>query len=120
MDAITGYIAVHPTVFVICIILIVLLILNIIFKSMVKFIIAMLIIALVAFGYFYFKAPGDISQQDTESGGFIKSSINQIKDTGKNFIKDGKDLYNKGKAAPKEVDKLLDSSGKELDKELKK
>ena len=117
MDTINGYISANPVAVTVGVILVVLFILNIIFKSTVKLFIAILIIATVAYGYFYFRSP---SGTPKSPGDVVKAGITQIKDTGKNFISDGKDLYKKGKSAPKEVDKMLDSSNKELDKELKK
>ena len=119
MDAITGFMSAHSTAFVIGIIILVIIILNFIFKSIAKLLIAIVIIALITFGYFYLKNPTDMPKPLGESVEFMKSGIDQVKDKSKSFVKDSKDLYDKSKSA-KDVGKMLDSSKKTLDKELKK
>jgi len=120
MDAFTGYISAHPTVLVIGIVLIVIIVLNFIFKSMLKLLVGLLIVAIVAFGYFYLKNPNDMPDSAGQPVKIMKSSINQIRDKSKGFVEEGRDLYKKTKNAPKDVGKMLDSSKKDLDKEFKK
>ncbi len=119
MDFISNFASAHSTAFAIGIVLLILIIMNFILKSMGKLLMALIIIALIAFGYFYLKNPSNIPKPASESVEFFKSGASQIKDRSKNFVKDSKNLYDQSKSA-KDVGKMLDSSKKELDRELKK
>lgn len=120
MDAISGYISTHPAIIVIGVILIVLLFLNFIFKNLIRLIIIALFFLLAAFGYYYFHNPVETKEKVKKSVQMVESGISEIKDKSKNFYQDGKELYKKTKEAPGGVNKLLDASDKELEKELKK
>lgn len=80
----------------------------------------MLFVLLAAFGYYYFKEPSTVPEKIKESIETMKSGINDIEDKSKNFFTDSKNLYKKTKEAPGSVNKLLDGSNTELDKEFKK
>jgi hypothetical protein len=120
MDAITGYVSANPEVLVIGVILIVILLLHFIFKSMIKLLLVILLISLVAFGYYYFKDPGEMPGKVKKSVEMMNSSINELTDKSKSFVKDSKDLYNKSKDVPKDINKLIDASDKESEKDFKK
>jgi len=117
MAAITGYLSAHPAVLVICAVIIVILFLQFTFKSMIKLVLIMFFILLAVFGYYYFKDPGTMPKNIMES---IESGVNGFSDRSKSFFKDSKDLFNKGKEAPGDVNKLLKDSDKEMDKNIKK
>jgi apolipoprotein N-acyltransferase len=119
MDAILNYIAAHQVMFIIGASLIVVLFLNFTFKSLAKFIWIVLFILLAVFGYYYFKDKDSTTDETHKSTEVMQSFIDDIKAKSKSIWEDTKDLYRKSKAAPKEMDKLLDASDKELDKEFK-
>ena len=116
MDAITGYISAHPAVLVIIVIFIIVLILHFIFKNLIRLALIMLFILLAAFGYYYFKDPDKMPEKIEKSINMMKSGINEIVDTSKNFRKDTKELFKESKEMPGEVNKLL----KDTDKEWKR
>ena len=120
MDAILDYISAHQVIFVIGASLIVILFLNFTFKSLAKLFWILLIILLAVFGYYYYKDKDSTTNTTHQSTEMTQSIIDDLKAKSKSIWADMKDLYRKTKAAPREVDKLLDASDKELDKELKK
>jgi apolipoprotein N-acyltransferase len=120
MDAIIDYIAAHQVIFIICASIIVILILNFTFKSLAKLLWIALIILLAVFGYYYFKDKDSTTDKTGQSTEIMQSVIDDLKAKSESIWEDIKDLYRKSKAAPKEVNKLLDASDKELDKEIKK
>ena len=120
MDAITGYISAHPALLVLGVIFIILLLLNLVFKSIMKLVLVILFILLAAFGYYSFKEPGTMQDKINKSVELMKSGFSDLADKSKSFYTDSKDLYKKTKDAPGQVNKLLDTSDKELKKDFKK
>jgi hypothetical protein len=120
MDAITGYLSTHPAVLVIGVIFIAILILHFIFKNLAKLVLIMFFILLAAFGYDYLKDPDKVSEKIKKSVEIVKSGISDIKEKRKTIYKDTKELYNKGKEVPGDINKLLKESDKDADKEFKK
>jgi len=120
MDAITDFITTHPALFGIGIALIIVLFLHFTFKSMVKLFVIICLIVLLVFGFYSFKDKDSMNEGLNESTQVTQSAMDNLKTKFFNMIDDLKDLYNRSKAAPKEVDKLLDASDKQLDKEIKK
>jgi predicted negative regulator of RcsB-dependent stress response len=116
MDTITGYMSAHPAIVVTGVVIIIVLFLHFTFKSLIKLLFIVLIILLAIFGYYSFKNQGT----NNESTATTQSVVDNIKDKSKNFANDIKELYRKGKAGPKEVNKMLDASDKEMEKEMKK
>ncbi|MGB5219082.1 MAG: hypothetical protein WBN66_12375 [Smithella sp.] len=119
METITGYLSAHPTALVIGVSIIILFVLIFTVKSALKLLLGLLILAVVAYGYFYLKDPAHMPKPQ-ESVEIMKSGIDQIKDKSKSFVKDSKDLYKKTKTAPKDVGRMLESSRKEVDREFQK
>lgn len=120
MDAITGYISVHPAVLVIIVIFIIILILHFIFTNLIRLALIMLFVLLAASGYYYFKDPDKMPEKIEKSINMMKSGINEIVDTTKSFRKDTKKLFKESKEVPGDVNKLLKDSDKSADKEFKK
>lgn len=120
MDAITDFISAHPAIVGMGVALFIVLFLHYTFKSMVKFALIILFILLVVFGYYSFKDKDTITDETNGSTKMTQSVIDDIKYKISHMMEDMKDLYRKGKAAPKEVDKLLDASDKQVDKDFKK
>jgi apolipoprotein N-acyltransferase len=120
MDTITGYISAHPAILLIGVVLFIVLFLHFTIKSLVKLVLIILFILLAIFGYYSFQDQDTMSDKTKESTDIIQSVMDDLKAKSKSFFTDSKDLYNKSKDAPKEVDKLLDTSDKELEKDFKK
>ena len=120
MDAITDFITTHPAIFGMGVALIIVLFLHFTFKSMVKFFVIIFLIVLLIFGFYSFKDKDPMNEGINKSTQMTQSAMDNLKTKFFNMIDDLKDLYRRSKAAPKEVDKLLDSSDKQLDKEIKK
>jgi hypothetical protein len=80
----------------------------------------MLFVLLAASGYYYFKDPDKMPEKIEKSINMMKSGINEIVDTSKNFRKDSKELFKESKKMPGEVGKLLKETDKQVDKEIKK
>ena len=118
MEAITGYISDYPAILVIGVTLIIVLFLHFTIKSLLKLVLIMIIILFAVYGYYHFKDPESMTGKTTESKEIVQYLIDDVKSKSKTFFEDMKDIYRKGKNAPKEVDKLLDSSKEELDKEF--
>jgi len=79
-----------------------------------------LFLLLAAFGYYYFQDPDKMTEKIEKSINMMKSGINEIVDTSKNFRKDSKELFKESKEVPGDVNKLLKDSDKSADKEFKK
>lgn len=120
MDAIIDFISAHPAIAGLSVALIIILFLHFTFKNLVKFVLIILVILMILFGINSFKGKDTLNGEPKESTKLTQSVIDDIKFKMSHMIKDMKDLYRKSKTAPKEVDKLLDSSDKQLDKEFKK
>jgi len=93
----------HPSVMVGLIIFVVIVILYFIVKQFIKLALIVLIIALAVGGYFYLKDPDKVK----DSIGKVKTGTEAVVDKSKQFYKDGKQLIDKGKEVPGEVDKLM-------------
>lgn len=120
MDAWTGYISAHPALVAMGVALVIILFLHFTFKSLAKLLLIGLIILLAIYGYYSFKNKDAANEATSQPKEMVQSVLDDVKAKSKTFASDVKDLYRKSKAAPKEVDKMLDASGKEVDKEIKK
>ncbi len=120
MDAITDFISAHPAIAGLSVALIIVLFLHFTLKGLVKFVLIVLFILMIIFGINSFKGKDTLNGDTKESTKMTQSVIDDIKFKMSHMIDDMKDLYRKSKAAPKEVNKLLDSSDKQLDKDFKK
>ncbi|PKN06368.1 MAG: hypothetical protein CVU72_04835 [Deltaproteobacteria bacterium HGW-Deltaproteobacteria-7] len=120
MDAITGYISAHPAALVIGVIFIIIFLLHFIFKSLIKLVLIMLLVLGIAFGYYYFQDPAKVPENVKETMEIIKSGANDMVEKSKTFFSDSKKLYKETKEGSGDVNKLLNESGKEVEKEFKK
>ena len=120
MEAIIAYISSHPSAFIMGIIIIILLLLNFVFKSLIQLVLVAFFILLAVLSYYYVKDPGEMQTKVKNSFEFIGSGITEIRDKSKNLYKDSKELFNKTKEAPGSVNKLLDASEKQVEKDARK
>jgi Ca2+/Na+ antiporter len=103
MDAITGYISAHPAVLTILIVFVVMVILYFVFKQLIKLALVILLIVLAVVGFYYIKDPDTVKKAiDTMSAG-----VDEAKEKGKSFFRDSKNLFNKTKEVPGEIDRLI-------------
>jgi glucan phosphoethanolaminetransferase (alkaline phosphatase superfamily) len=107
MDAIAGYIAEHPAMLIMIIVFVIIFILYFIFKKLVKLTLVVLFILLAAAGYYYFKDPNKTAEKIKNTSDMINAGINEVVDKSKNLYKDTKDLYEKSKEVPGDINKLL-------------
>lgn len=106
MDAINGFIAEHPSVLIMVIVFFLILFLYFIFKKLIKLILVILVILLLGGGYYFVKNPDNINKSiDT-----VNAGIDELVDKSKNFYKDVKELFAKGKEIPGNIDKMLKDS----------
>ncbi len=106
MEAIIGFITEHPSVLIMVIVFFLILFLYFIFKRLIKFIFVVLVILLLGGGYFFIKDPNNIKKSiDT-----VNAGIDELVDKSKNFYKDIKVLFEKGKEVPGDLNKMLKDS----------
>ena len=112
MEAITGYFTAHPIAFKVVIIFIMIVIAYFIFKQFLKLSLVLLLIVLAGAGYHYFNNPGKMSEDVQKSISTVKSGVEKSK----NFYKDTKELIDKTKKVPGDVNKLLKSTEDKAEK----
>jgi hypothetical protein len=110
MEGISDFLLSNPIISIIGVIFVLTLIFFIIFKSMAKLIMIFFIIFLVMLGYYYYQDPDKVR----ESCRALVSDITQLSGKRKTFIQDSEEVLKKAKDAPGQVNKMLDSSKKEL------
>jgi len=82
------------------------------FKSLSKLVMILFIVFLVIVGYSYFKDPEKIRDYCANT----LSGITDLSGKRKTFVEDSQDVLKKTKEAPGQVNKMLDTSRKELNK----
>jgi hypothetical protein len=103
MDAITGYLTANPTVFKVMIIFVLIIVAYFIFKQFLKLSLVLLLIVLAGAGYHYFNNPQNMSEDVQKSISTVKSGVEK----GKSFYKDSKELIDKTKKVPGDINKFL-------------
>ena len=107
MSSITEYLSAHPAIITLVVIFVIILILYFIFKQFIKLVLIMLMIVLAVAGYFYFQNPDKMAERIKLTVDTIKSGTNEIVEKSKSFFTDLKELVDKTKEVPGEVNKLL-------------
>lgn len=106
MDTIAEYISSHPAVLTIIVIFVVIIILHFIFKQFIKLALVILLIVMAVVGFYYIQDPDKIKKTiDT-----IGAGVDEAKEKGKSFFKDSKNLIDKAKDVPGDVNRLLKNS----------
>ena len=111
MDAIMEYLSSHPAMLTVLVIFAVIIILYFIFKQFVKLALVLLLIVLAAAGYYYFQNPNKMSEKVKESIGTVKSGTDKVMEKSKSFYKDSKELIDKTKEVPGDVNRLFKGEG---------
>jgi hypothetical protein len=112
MEALSSFVSSNPIISVIILVFVSALILFFTFKSLSKLVMIVFVIFLVVIGYYYFQDPEKVRDSCTA----VLSGITDISEKRKTFVEDSQEVINKAKEAPGQVNKLLDSSKKELNK----
>ncbi len=109
MDAIAGYLTANPTVFKIMIVFVLIVVAYFIFKQFLKLSLVLLLIVLAGAGYYYFNNPHKMSEDVKRSITTVKSGVEK----GKSFYKDSKELIDKTKKVPEDVNKFFKRSSED-------
>lgn len=113
MDTIINYISAHPSVITVLVIFVVIVILYFIFKQFIKLLLIVLFILMAVGGYHYFKEPDKTAEKIKQSIETFQTGTDEITDKCKNFYRDTKELFNKAKKVPGDINRLLqDPNGK--------
>ena len=73
----------------------------------------MLFILMAVGGYYYFKEPDKTAEKIKQSIETFQTGTDEITDKCKNFYRDTKELFNKAKKVPGDINRLLpDPNGK--------
>jgi glucan phosphoethanolaminetransferase (alkaline phosphatase superfamily) len=116
MDAIMEYLSSHPAMLTMLVIFAVIIILYFIFKKFIKLVLVLLLIVLAAAGYYYFQNPNKMSEKVKESIDTVKSGTDKVVEKSKSFYKDSKDLIDKTKEMPGDVNRLFKGEEKKAGK----
>jgi hypothetical protein len=119
MDAITGYVASHPTILKMMVIFVLIIIAYFIFKQFFRLSLILLLIILAVVGYFYVQNPQKTSERVKKTIDTVTSGTTNVVEKSKSFYKDSKRLINKSAELPGDVNKLMEGSEKKDDKEDK-
>jgi len=114
MDSFLNNLSSHqPSLTVVAIIA--LLIVYFLFKKLVKMALIFTLILLAVGGYLYTKDPKKISESIKQTVEKVKLDPGKLMEKGKNAYRDGKDLFERGKKLPGQIDRLI--TGKEKKEE---
>lgn len=116
MDTVTNYISAHPSVITLLVIFVVIILIYFVLKQFIKLLVVMLIILMAAGGYYFFKEPDKTTERIKQSIDTLQSGTDEIADKCKNFFRDTKELFNKGKKVPGEINRLLQDSDEKAGK----
>jgi uncharacterized protein YoxC len=103
----TEYLAAHPAIITFIVIFVIMLILYFVFKQFIKLALVILVICIVVAGVFYFQNPDKTVERIKLTADTIKSGTTEIVEKSKSFFKDAKELFNKTKEVPGDLNKLL-------------
>jgi hypothetical protein len=116
MDTIINYILAHPAVITLFVIFVVIIFLYFIFKQFIKLVVVMLVILMAAGGYFYLQEPDKTALRIKQSTDTLQAGMDEITNKCKNFYRDTKELFNKGKKVPGDINRLLQDSSEKAGK----
>lgn len=112
MEALSSFIASSPIISLVILVFVLTLILFFTFKSLSKLVMIMFVIFLVGLGYYYYQDPEKVRDSCVS----MLSNVMDLSEKRKTFVQDSEDVLKKTKEAPGQVNKLLDTSKKELNK----
>ncbi|MFO7569979.1 MAG: hypothetical protein R6W75_09295 [Smithellaceae bacterium] len=110
MEAISSYFAANPAVVTLLAIFLFLFILYTILKKFIKFAVVLIFVVLLVGGIYLFKDPASMPEKIRTGVETLKAGGEQIGDKFSNFWQDTKELFNKGKKVPGDINRMLDVS----------
>lgn len=116
MECVYNYFSTHPTAYTLLAIFIVIVILFFILSKFIKLTILFLFIILLVGGVYLSKDPATMPDKIKKSMETLKSGGEQIVDKVSNFWRETKDLADKAKKVPGELNKLLDAAKEDVGK----
>lgn len=120
MDAVSSYFSANPAAFTLLTIFIVVMILFFILKKLIKLAIVVVFVILLAGGVYLFKDPASMPDKIREAVETLQAGGEQIGEKFGYFVDDTKNLAGKVSKAPGEINKMLDTADKDIEKEYKK
>lgn len=120
MESVSAYFAAHPAAFTLLLIFVVIMILYFILKKFIKLTVVLVFIILLVGGINLFKDPATMPDKIKKSVETLKSGGEQIMDKVSNLWRDTKDLAGKAKKVPGDINKMLDTADKDVQKNFKK
>jgi uncharacterized membrane protein len=116
MEAISNYFAANPAVVTLLAIFVVLFILYSILKKFITFTVIIVFFIMLTGGIYLFKDPASAPDKIRNGVETLKSGGEQIGEKFGNFWEDTKDLFNKGKKVPGDINRMLDASKESVGK----
>jgi len=101
------YLSTHPAILTGIIIFVAVAILYFIFKQFIKLAIVILLIALLAGGYYYLQDPKKMTEKLKTSMEKVQTGTDKVVEKSKTFYKDSKELLGKAKEMPGDVGTVL-------------
>ncbi len=116
MECVYDYFSTHPAAYTMLAIFIVIVILCFILSKFIKLTILLLFIILLVGGVYLSKDPATMPDKIKKSVETLKSGGEQIVDKVSNFWRETKDLADKAKKIPGDLDKMLDTAKEDVGK----
>lgn len=116
MECVYDYFSTHPAAYTLLAIFIVIVILWFVLSKFIKLTILLLFIILLVGGVYLSKDPATMPDKIIKYMETLKSGGEQLVDKVSNFWRDAKDLADKVKKVPDDLNKMLDTSKKDADK----
>lgn len=116
MEAIVNYFTANPAAFTLLAVILVITVLYFIFSKLIKIAIVLIFIILLVVGVQLFQSPADMPGKIKKTIATFKTGGEQIKDKFSSLWQDSKDIADKAKTIPKDVNKLLDAAKEDANK----
>ena len=116
MECVYNYFSTHPAAYTLLAIFIVIAILWFILSKFIKLTILLLFIILLVGGVYLSKDPATMPDKIKKSVEILKSGGEQIVDKVSNFWRGTKDLADKAKKIPEDLNKMLDTKKEDIGK----
>jgi len=112
MEAITGFIAEHPSLMIMLLIFLTIMLLYFIFKKLIKMLLILLVVIFAVGGFFIIKDLNNL-QKGID---LFNSGMTEIKEKTTGMYEDLKELFYKGKEMPGNINEMLEDSKEQIGK----
>ncbi len=120
MDSVSSYFSSNPAVFTLLTIFVVVMILFFILKKLLTLAIVSIFIILLVGGVYLFTDPASMPDKIKQAVETLQTGGEQIGEKFGNFLDDTKSLAGKASKVPGDLNKMLDTADKDIEKEYKK